>query len=83
MLQVFDREKGKAGRDQVTTILNREGESIANGTVGSIMVAHHLQAIRIRAWKKTTKSDPGALTSHIGNHQWDEAVAQLVRAPNS
>jgi transposase InsO family protein len=71
VLRVFDREKGKVGRDQVTTILNREGVRIANGTVGSIMGAHHLQAIRIRAWKKTTKSDPGALTSHISNHLLD------------
>jgi putative transposase len=68
VLQVFEREKGKAGRDQVTTILNREGVHIASGTVGSIMVAHHLQAIRIRAWKKTTTTDPGARTEHIKNH---------------
>jgi transposase InsO family protein len=68
VLRVFTREKGKAGRDQVTTILHHEGISISIGTVGSIMVAHHLQAIRIRAWKKTTTTDPGAHTEHIRNH---------------
>jgi putative transposase len=72
VLRVFDREKGKAGRDQITTILNREGVRIASGTVGSIMGAHHLQAIRVRAWKKTTTTDPAARTEHIRNHMQDE-----------
>ncbi len=71
VLQVFVREEGKADRDQITTILHHKGISIANGTVGSIIVAHNLQAIRVRVWKKTTTTDPGALTSHISNHLLD------------
>ena len=68
VLRVFDREKGKAGRDQVTLILNAEGIPIAAGTV---MVAGGHRAVRMRAWKKTTTADPAVRTEHIVNHMLD------------
>lgn len=70
--RVFDREKGKAGRDQITIILRNEGIGIAPGTVGAIMREHGLKAVRMRAWKKTTTADPDARTEHIKNHMLDE-----------
>ena len=72
VVHVFDREKGKASRDQITTILNQEGISIANGTVGSILTGRGLSAIRMRAWKKTTTVDAEARTEHIKNHMLDQ-----------
>lgn len=71
VLRVFRREKGRAGRDQITTILGREGTPIAAGTVGAIMNEHGLRAVRMRAWKKTTNADPDARTEHIENHMLD------------
>ena len=71
VLRVFDREKGKAGRDQVTLMLKLEGTPIAAGTVGAIMVANGRRAVRMRAWKKTTTADPAARTEHIRNHMLD------------
>ena len=41
---VYEREKSKAGRDQITTLLSQEGVSIATGTVGSIMAGRGLRA---------------------------------------
>ena len=72
VLRVFDREKGKAGRDQLTILLGQEGVSIAPGTVGAIMRKHGLKAVRMRAWKKTTTADPDARTEHIKNHMLDK-----------
>ena len=60
-----------AGRDQIRAILSHEGVSVAQGTVGTIMREQGLEAIRVRAWKKTTTSDPAARTSHIKNHMLD------------
>jgi len=71
VVRVFEREKGKAGRDQITTLLAQEGVSIAGGTVGSILTARSLRAVRMRAWKKTTSVDPDARTEHIKNHMLD------------
>ena len=72
VVRVFDREKGKAGRDQITTMLNQEGINIANGTVGSILTGRGLRALRMRAWKKTTIVDPEVRTEHIKNHMLDQ-----------
>jgi len=72
VVRVYDRQKGKAGRDQITTLLGHEGVSIATGTVGSIMTARGLRAVRMRAWKKTTTVDPDARTEHIKNHMLDK-----------
>ncbi|WP_183164380.1 IS3 family transposase [Arthrobacter oryzae] len=72
VVRVYDREKGKAGRDQITTLLGQEGVSIATGTVGSIMTDRGLRAVRMRAWKKTTTVDPDARTEHIKNHMLDK-----------
>lgn len=36
VLRVFDRERGKAGRDQLTLMLRLEGSPIAAGTVGAV-----------------------------------------------
>lgn len=68
---MFHREKKMAGRDQIRAILSHEGVSVAQGTVGTIMREQGLEAIRVRAWKKTTTSDPAARTSHIKNHMLD------------
>ena len=71
VLRVFTREKGMAGRDQITTILGQEGVSIACGTGGSILTGRGLRAVRMRARKKTTTVDPDARTEHIRNHMLD------------
>jgi putative transposase len=72
VVRVYEREKGKAGRDQITILLAQEGVSIAIGTVGSILRGRGLSAVRMRAWKKTTTVDPDARTEHIKNHMLDE-----------
>lgn len=69
--RVYKREKGRAGRDQITTILDHEGIPVASGTVGTIMNKQGLRAVRMRAWKKTTVVDPAARTEHIKNHMLD------------
>ena len=68
---MFDREKGKAGRDQVTLMLKLEGTPIAARTVGAIMVANGRRAVRMRAWKKATTAEPAARTEHAVNHMLD------------
>jgi putative transposase len=72
VVRVYDREKGKAGRDQITVLLAHEGVRISVGTVGSIMRGRDLRAVRMRAWKKTTAVDPQARTEHIRNHMLDD-----------
>ncbi|XBH20503.1 IS3 family transposase [Jonesiaceae bacterium BS-20] len=67
----FHDAKGMAGRDQLTLILGNKGVKISAGTVGSIMADHKLEAVRKRAWKKTTAPDPDARTEHIKNHMLD------------
>ncbi len=69
VVRVYEREKGKAGRDQIAILLRQEGVSI--GTVGSILTARGLQAVRMRAWKMTTSVDRDARTEHIKNHMLD------------
>lgn len=69
--RVYEREKGMAGRDQITTILGHEGVLVAAGTVGAIMNKQGIRAVRMRAWKKTTAVDPTARTGHIKNHMLD------------
>ena len=81
VVRVFDREKGKAGRDRITTILNQEGVSISNGTVGSILTGRGLRALRMRAWKKTTTVDPDARTEHIKNHMLDDKGKRDFSSP--
>lgn len=81
VVRVFTREKGMAGRDQITMILGQEGVSIAGGTVGAILNGHGLRAVRMRAWKKTTTVDPDARTGHIKNHMLDrEGVRDFTSA---
>ena len=88
VLRVFEREKGKAGRDLVTLMLKLEGSPIAAGAVGAIMVANGRQAVRMRAWKKkTTTADPAARTERIVNHMLDSGgrrdFVPRFRAPGS
>ncbi len=71
VVRVYEREKGKAGRDQVAILLAQEGVSISIGTVGSILTARGLRAVRMRSWKTTTSVDPNARTEHIKNHMLD------------
>ena len=70
VVRVFDRENGKAGRNQITTILSQEGVSIANGTAGSILTGRGLKAVRMRAWKKTPTVDPEARTESRPAEWW-------------
>lgn len=67
-----DKAKGKAGRRQITWMLNNEGIRVSESTVGAIMHAHGLRAIRTKAWKRTTIQDPQARTEHIENHMVDD-----------
>ena len=61
----------KAGRDQLTRLLNNDGVKVSAPTVGTIMAENGLRAARTRAWKKTTVQDPQAKTAHIKNHMLD------------
>jgi putative transposase len=69
--RVYDKEKGKAGRDQIAFMLRNEGSRVAVGTVGSIMRELGLRAVRMKAWKQTTDQDRDARTAHIRNHMLD------------
>ena len=62
---------GRAGRDQLTLLLNAAGVRVSAQTVGSIMREHGLRAVRTQAWKRTTVQDPQAKTAHIQNHMLD------------
>ena len=68
----FNDAKGRAGRDQLTRMLNQDGISVSQPTVGAIMREQGLRAVRTRAWKQTTEQDPQAKTAHIENHMLDE-----------
>ncbi len=70
--RVFKDIGGKAGRDQIRRLLALEGIRVAAATVGAIMRELGVKAIRLRAWKKTTRQDPHARTAHIHNHMLDE-----------
>ena len=48
VVRVFTREKGMAGRDQITTILGQEGVSFACSTVGSILTGRGLRSVHMR-----------------------------------
>lgn len=67
----YDEASGKAGRDQLRRMLNADGVSISAPTVGAIMRAEGLRAVRTKAFKKTTVQDPQARTAHIENHMVD------------
>ena len=69
---LFEKEKGRAGRDQLTLMLNGKGVKVAAATVGAIMRGQGLRAVRTRAWKQTTVQDPQAKTAHIRNHMLDQ-----------
>jgi len=69
---LFEKEKGRAGRDQLTLMLNGKGVKVAGATVGAIMRGQGLRAVRTRAWKQTTVQDPQAKTAHIRNHMLDQ-----------
>lgn len=69
--RTFQETRGMAGRDQLATILRQEGCPVAVSTVGSIMRKEGLRAVRMRAWKITTVTDPKARTAHIRNHMVD------------
>lgn len=70
--ELYDKEKGRAGRDQLTLMLNTAGTPVSAPTVGVIMRQQGLRAVRTSAWKKTTVQDPQARTAHISNHMLDE-----------
>ncbi|MFF2844695.1 IS3 family transposase, partial [Paenarthrobacter sp. NPDC057981] len=67
----YSDEEGRAGRDQITLLLNEKGVKVSAPTVGAIMRRHGLRAIRTQAWKATTVQDPQAKTAHIENHMLD------------
>ncbi|BCW48008.1 hypothetical protein StoSoilB13_03500 [Arthrobacter sp. StoSoilB13] len=69
--KLYEKEEGRAGRDQLTLLLNEKGVKVSAPTVGAIMREHGLRAIRTRAWKATTVQDPQAKTAHIENHMLD------------
>ncbi len=68
---MFEKEKGRAGRDQLTLMLNATGVEVSAPTVGAIMREKGLRAVRTSAWKQTTVQDPQAKTAHIPNHMLD------------
>lgn len=68
----YHEAEGRAGRDQLTRMLNHDGISVSVTTVGAIMRQEGLRAVRTRAWKKTTEQDPQARTAHIDNQMLDE-----------
>lgn len=68
----YTAAEGMAGRRQLTRLLKTKGVEISESTVGSIMRAHDLRAIRTTAWKQTTVQDPQARTEHIVNHMVDD-----------
>ncbi|MET3176705.1 UNVERIFIED_ORG: transposase InsO family protein [Arthrobacter sp. UYCu721] len=69
---LFEKEKGRAGRDQLTLMLNAKGVQVSAPTVGAVMREQGLRAVRTRAWKQTTVQDPQAKTAHIRNHMLDQ-----------
>lgn len=73
---LYEKERGRAGRDQLTLMLNTAGIVVSAPTVGAIMRQQGLRAIRTAAWKKTTVQDPQARTAHISNHMLDEDGAR-------
>ncbi len=68
---LYEKEKGRAGRDQLTLMLNTAGTRVSAPTVGAIMRQKGLRAVRTQAWKQTTVQDPQARTAHISNHMLD------------
>ena len=52
-------------------MLNEKGVKVSAPTVGAIMRANGLRAVRTQAWKATTVQDPQAKTAHIENHMLD------------
>lgn len=50
-----------------------DGIDVSVSTVGSIMRAEGLRAIRTRAWCRTTVADPDARTAHIES-LWDVPI---------
>ena len=49
---LYEKEKGRAGRDQLTLLLNAAGTKVSAPTVGAIMRENGLRAIRTQAWKQ-------------------------------
>lgn len=72
----FNDADGRAGRDQLTKMLNQDGIDVSAPTVGTLMREQGLRAVRTKAWKKTTVQDPQAKTAHIENHMLDEDGAR-------
>lgn len=68
----YEHAEGMAGRRQLTRMLNNQGVDISESTVGAIMAAHDLRAIRTMAWRQTTVQDLQARTEHIANHLVDD-----------
>jgi putative transposase len=68
---LYEAEAGRAGRDQLTLLLNAAGVKVSAPTVGAIMRENSLRAVRTQAWKRTTFQDPQARTAHIENHMLD------------
>ncbi|MBP2215108.1 transposase InsO family protein [Arthrobacter sp. CAN_C5] len=52
-------------------MLNAAGIRVSAPTVGAIMRANGLRAVRTKAWKATTVQDLQAKTAHIENHMLD------------
>ena len=69
---LYEAESGRAGRDQLTLILNGRGTKVSAPTVGAIMRKNSLRAVRTQVWKRTTVQDPQAKTAHIENHMLDD-----------
>lgn len=72
----FQAAKGRVGRRPLHTLLARDGIHCAVGTVHTIMAEQGLQAGRQRAYHRTTRQHPAAVTAHIGNHCLDATGAR-------
>jgi len=69
---IFAETHGRVGRRPMRSLLAQDGIACAPGTVHRIMAEQDLCAARCRAWKRTTRREPAARTTHITNHCQDE-----------
>ena len=72
VLARFTAAHERVGRRPMRQLLAREGIACSPGLVHRIMAEQGLQARRRRAWKRTTRRDPGHRIPHITNRCRDE-----------
>jgi transposase InsO family protein len=80
IVERFQAAQGRVGRRPLHTLLTRDGIACAPGTVHRIMAEHGLQARRARAFRRTTRPDPAARTTHIPNHCLDATGHRCFRS---